>query len=480
MSNYKNYFFHPETSRNGWYETNSRPLNSGAFIDKATEIVGGGSSIDRTYLAGANGTATYDGDTSNPSTLYESDSSIKASEASDTQYISGSYSGAETDSESRVTRSGQYTSGLTSESSAATGYQYTSGSTSESRGIMSGHSNFGLELEAETESESRVTRSGQYTSGSDARSNTNTLEKRTDNDTKKAKLYDIDEKEETSMEMSDTKKNANTEKITNKKTKTTENELNANKKGFTEINELNANKKGLTEKNDLKTNKKAKNELNAESANDKGSKSAVKNAKNGNEQASGKQADKENPKSSEGNESKEHADQGSDSEVDFNLSDKDKQANREWHDELQNYNKCENTKSVLCALEDNTSMAINSLERALPHAGDDLGEIIQTQINAYKATNDRIDALSSELGFTLKKQEGIKRIWVNAMVSMKTALTGSTGKLAEMLLKGTLMGIIDLRRLLIHTATIYPEVLELARQILTFEEQSIEIYKSYL
>ena len=65
-------------------------------------------------------------------------------------------------------------------------------------------------------------------------------------------------------------------------------------------------------------------------------------------------------------------------------------------------------------------------------------------------------------------------------IEMKTMTDDTTSKLAELLVKGTNMGIIEGRRLLNHNPNSSTEVHDLLEEFVTMQEDSVETLKKYL
>ena len=63
---------------------------------------------------------------------------------------------------------------------------------------------------------------------------------------------------------------------------------------------------------------------------------------------------------------------------------------------------------------------------------------------------------------------------------MKLMTDHSDSKIAELLLQGTNMGIIEGKKLLNHKENLDKEVEEILKEYIEMQENSVEIYKQYL
>jgi len=111
---------------------------------------------------------------------------------------------------------------------------------------------------------------------------------------------------------------------------------------------------------------------------------------------------------------------------------------------------------------------------------DDLKEELTCQYDKYKAISDKICELYPE--YSEKKPHETTAMnkamtWYN--VEMKTMMDDSNTKIAEFLLQGTNMGIIEGRKLLNHNDT-DEDVHKLVQEFVDMQEEAVEKLKRFL
>lgn len=110
----------------------------------------------------------------------------------------------------------------------------------------------------------------------------------------------------------------------------------------------------------------------------------------------------------------------------------------------------------------------------------DLKEELTVQYEKYKEISDKIRKLYPEYS----EDEPHKTNAMNKMmtwygIEMRTMNDDSTSKIAELLLEGTNMGIIEGRKLLNHKDT-DKEVEKLIKEYVDMQEDAVEILKTFL
>ena len=111
---------------------------------------------------------------------------------------------------------------------------------------------------------------------------------------------------------------------------------------------------------------------------------------------------------------------------------------------------------------------------------EDLKEELTVQYEKYKEISDKIRKLYPEYS----EDEPHKTNAMNKMmtwygIEMRTMNGDSTSKIAELLLEGTNMGIIEGRKLLNHKDT-DKEVEKLIKEYVDMQEDAVEILKTFL
>ena len=99
-----------------------------------------------------------------------------------------------------------------------------------------------------------------------------------------------------------------------------------------------------------------------------------------------------------------------------------------------------------------------------------------------KKYQDSVKAFDLAKQYEIEPQQpsGISKFFVEKSIKMRFALGTTDSKIAEMMIKGTAMGIIDLGKLLSHAELISEDCTQLAKDLLTFEEDKINVLKYFL
>jgi len=143
--------------------------------------------------------------------------------------------------------------------------------------------------------------------------------------------------------------------------------------------------------------------------------------------------------------------------------------------------KNENEVNVLDELNKGASMGKDAIHFVLDKVEDErLKQELERQYEKYKNISDKIYEIYPEYN------EG-KPHETNAMnkmmtwygIEMKTMMDDSVSKIAELLLQGTNMGIIEGRKLMNHKHT-NPEVNSLVEEYVAMQEDAVEKLKTFL
>ena len=111
---------------------------------------------------------------------------------------------------------------------------------------------------------------------------------------------------------------------------------------------------------------------------------------------------------------------------------------------------------------------------------DDLKEELNRQYSKYKEISDKIKKLYPEYNEGKPHEtSAMNKVMTWYGIEMKTFTYESTSKIAELLLQGTNMGIIEGRKLLNHKQT-DPEVEKIAKEYVDMQEDAVEKLKKFL
>ena len=140
-----------------------------------------------------------------------------------------------------------------------------------------------------------------------------------------------------------------------------------------------------------------------------------------------------------------------------------------------------NEVNVLDELNKGACMGMDAIHFIMNKVDDDaLKQELDIQYNKYKSISDKICELYPE--YSDKKPHETNAM-TKAMtwygIEMKTFMDDSTSKIAELLLQGTNMGIIEGRKLLNHKDT-NSDVHQLVQEYVDMQEDAVEQLKKFL
>lgn len=138
-------------------------------------------------------------------------------------------------------------------------------------------------------------------------------------------------------------------------------------------------------------------------------------------------------------------------------------------------------KECLIRLFQNADMGTETIHKLLPRTEDRrLHSRLETQLSRYRVISEKIAHILWENGARPKDNS----VWTKAMadmgVEMGTALDRSPSKIAELLIKGSTMGIIDLEKIQKEYAGISPAAKEISEDLKQLQNKTIEEMKGFL
>ena len=111
---------------------------------------------------------------------------------------------------------------------------------------------------------------------------------------------------------------------------------------------------------------------------------------------------------------------------------------------------------------------------------DDLKKELNRQYHKYKVISDEINEIYPEYNEgEPHKTSTMNKIMTWYGIEMKTLIDESTSKIAELLMQGTNMGIIEGRRLLNHKSTA-EKINSLVQEYVDMQEEAVEKLKPFL
>lgn len=137
---------------------------------------------------------------------------------------------------------------------------------------------------------------------------------------------------------------------------------------------------------------------------------------------------------------------------------------------------------LLKFIHKNAAMGVGTLPQALslPQSRA-MGAALQDQLQEYRSIAAQSQAYARQKGRRLPGPGTAALLMSGAMLRAQTALDPSTTRLAEMMIRGSTMGTVQMtRRLHQYTGSADRELLDLGKRLLRAEEQNIQQMKRFL
>lgn len=138
---------------------------------------------------------------------------------------------------------------------------------------------------------------------------------------------------------------------------------------------------------------------------------------------------------------------------------------------------------LLNYVHQNAQMGQNSIEKILEimDRDDEFKEHLENQFKEYKEIFDEADKMLNDLGEESKDINKMQKKQAEVMIEMKTMKGRSADHITEMLMKGNLMGIIQLiRRMKEYKGKVDDEVYALADKLIKTEEINLQEGRKFL
>ena len=142
----------------------------------------------------------------------------------------------------------------------------------------------------------------------------------------------------------------------------------------------------------------------------------------------------------------------------------------------------ENTNLILInEVYRNAKTAILSIDAVMPSVDCiDFFNELKNEREGYNAVLDEINDFMKDNGYTPNDVSPIKKTGMNIGIKMNTAFDNSTTHLAELMIKGTVMGIAELTRLINGGKTENEKIINLATKLVDLEENYETRLKKFL
>ncbi len=143
----------------------------------------------------------------------------------------------------------------------------------------------------------------------------------------------------------------------------------------------------------------------------------------------------------------------------------------------------EKTPELLCYIYKNVKMGSDAIVDLLPKVKDTgFRTALTNQLSGYEKIADEAEKQLTPMGIKPMEEPMIKKMMTKMGIAMNTMTDTSVGHMAEMLIKGSTMGITDMTK---HVREFEGEgcpeqALKLGRELITFEQDNIEKMKTFL
>ncbi len=137
--------------------------------------------------------------------------------------------------------------------------------------------------------------------------------------------------------------------------------------------------------------------------------------------------------------------------------------------------------AVLNSVYRNAKTGAQAISDMLPKAGDAaFASDLRTQHSEYEDISREAASRICGLGAEPEPVGEMKKLGMKMGVVMNTAMCDDTEHLAELMIKGSNMGIITMTKVINGHSNASPETLGLAQKLITSEHGNIERLKAYL
>ena len=141
------------------------------------------------------------------------------------------------------------------------------------------------------------------------------------------------------------------------------------------------------------------------------------------------------------------------------------------------------TKELLEELEKDVHMATLALNNIMPKVkNSDLSAEFVKELGKYSEYSDQISKMIRDAGGEPKDANVFSKITSKVGIEMNTLTDPTDEHIAQMAIEGTTMGITDIIRQLrdFENSNCSEEALSLAREIVSYQEKTVEKLKSFL
>lgn len=136
---------------------------------------------------------------------------------------------------------------------------------------------------------------------------------------------------------------------------------------------------------------------------------------------------------------------------------------------------------LLREIQRNTEMGMHALEVVGNKVYDDgMALMLARESFKYGEIHDRARAQLLAAKQRPDPESKVNRMMLSAAITGNTLFDSSTSHLAELMIRGSSMGLSDLWKAMNHNAQAGEQTVELAKELMDFEETNIKELKKYL
>lgn len=141
----------------------------------------------------------------------------------------------------------------------------------------------------------------------------------------------------------------------------------------------------------------------------------------------------------------------------------------------------EQDKHILQEIQKNTQMAVDSIEEVIDKIEEkEFLDMVRSMGEKYNGFERKALCQMGREGIPLYHRNPMEKVMLKSGIMMNTMLDISTSHIAEMIIQGNNRGITDLYKVLNHNPKATFGTMELAKELMDFEEETIEDFKKYL
>ncbi len=137
--------------------------------------------------------------------------------------------------------------------------------------------------------------------------------------------------------------------------------------------------------------------------------------------------------------------------------------------------------AILKSIQKNTEMAMKAIDTIEPKVHEkDLSLLLTKTSQQYADLHQKAVTTLIEGKVEPEKTSGLEQLMLVGGITSNTLLNTSTSHIAELMIKGSNMGITDLNKTLNHNTNGDKVSMSLAEELMKMEQKNLEAYKKYL